>query len=203
MCIASSFTSSGSRRCARRSRTRSSPPPARRSCRPCGCSGRSAPRRSNGRPSWPPGARPRLRSSVVAASMSPLASVSAALHSIMPAPVASRSVLHHRGRNLHLTVSCAVLRYRQSAGSEIVRSSVNRCRPAPVGLHRRRLYTRTPASDAWPASSRNVAAARPTPGSWPVPARGRAVGARAAAAVVASPSPSSPRDGLADVRGRR
>ena len=36
-------------------------------------------------------ARPRLRSSVIASSMLPFASVSAALHSIMPAPVLSRS----------------------------------------------------------------------------------------------------------------
>src|ERR671929_23707 len=36
-------------------------------------------------------ARPRFRRIVVASSMFPLASVSAALHSIMPAPVASRS----------------------------------------------------------------------------------------------------------------
>src|SRR5687767_7075563 len=36
-------------------------------------------------------ASPRLRRSVVASSMSPLASVNAALHSIIPAPVLSRS----------------------------------------------------------------------------------------------------------------
>ena len=36
-------------------------------------------------------ASPRLRSSVIASSMLPFASVSAALHSIMPAPVLSRS----------------------------------------------------------------------------------------------------------------
>src|SRR4029450_5324307 len=38
-------------------------------------------------------ARPRLRRRVVASSMLPLASVSAALHSIIPAPVRSRSFL--------------------------------------------------------------------------------------------------------------
>ena len=38
-------------------------------------------------------ARPRLRRMVIASSMSPLASVRAALHSIMPAPVLSRSCL--------------------------------------------------------------------------------------------------------------
>ena len=38
-------------------------------------------------------ASPRLRRIVVASSKSPFPSVSAALHSIMPAPVASRSFL--------------------------------------------------------------------------------------------------------------
>jgi hypothetical protein len=38
-------------------------------------------------------ASPRLRSNAIAASMSPFASVSAALHSIIPAPVLSRSCL--------------------------------------------------------------------------------------------------------------
>ena len=81
----------GSRRCARRSRSRSSARPARRSCRCGGCSSRSRPP-SSARPArFSALAAPFERRSSTAFSMSPPVSSSAFLQSIMPAPVRSRS----------------------------------------------------------------------------------------------------------------
>ena len=85
------WRASGSRRCARRSRSRSSLRRARRPCRPCGCSGRSMPSLATRPARLAACARPFLRRISTAFSMSPPDSSSAALQSIMPAPVLSRS----------------------------------------------------------------------------------------------------------------
>ncbi len=82
---------SGSPRCARRSRSRSSPRRGRRSCRPCGCSWRRRPRWRRATDFFAAAESPFLRRTSSALAKSPPASASAFLQSIIPAPVFSRS----------------------------------------------------------------------------------------------------------------
>ena len=84
----------GTPRCGRQNRSRSSLPAARRSFPRRGCSWSPRPRWCvRGLPSWLRVAMPRLRSTTMACSISPFASVSAFLQSIMGAPDFSRSSL--------------------------------------------------------------------------------------------------------------
>ena len=79
-------------------------------------------------------ASPRLRRMVVASSRSPLASWRAALHSIMPAPVRSRSCLDEGGGDLDAMTILSQSRARQvRSGASVLRGRRAR-RTASLGL---------------------------------------------------------------------